>query len=96
MSAPSAAAVGMQAYRAPSLFQPHRARQALRDAHEGKIPPMIGTFLSVPSVALVRVIAPFGFDMAWIDMEHSACNVETMTSVRNILHVEFGVALGTS
>lgn len=43
---------------------------------------MLGIFLAIPSVALARVIAPFGFDIAWIDMEHSACNVETMTSVR--------------
>lgn len=82
MSTASAAAVGMQAYRAPSLFQPHRARQALRDAHEGKITPLLGLFLAIPSVAMVRLVAPFGFDMVWIDVEHSACNVETMTSVR--------------
>lgn len=31
-------AQGMNAYAAPSLFQPHKARQAIRDAHEKKIP----------------------------------------------------------
>ena len=30
---------------------------------------------------MVRLVAPFGFDMIWIDMEHSACDGETMTTV---------------
>src|ERR1700742_5156411 len=72
---------GMQKYRAHSLFQPHRARQALRDAHEGKIPPLQGYYFGLSSPQYARVIAPMGFDMAWIDWEHSSCNVETMTDV---------------
>jgi len=72
---------GMAAYRAPSLFQPHRARQALRDAHEGRIPPLIGYYFGLSSVQYARLIAPMGFDMVWIDWEHSSCNVETMTNV---------------
>ncbi|KAL9113135.1 MAG: hypothetical protein Q9227_002747 [Pyrenula ochraceoflavens] len=72
---------GMKAYRAPSLFQPHRARQALRDAHEGKIPPLVGFYFGLSSVPLARHIAPFGFDAAWVDWEHSSCNVETMTEM---------------
>ena len=75
---------GMAAYRAPSLFQPHRARQALRDAHEGKIPPLVGMFLGLSTVQTARYIAPLGFDAVWIDWEHSSCNVETMTTVRPI------------
>lgn len=71
----------MVAYRAPSLFQPHRARQALRDAHEGKIPPMIGLYLGLSSIPIVRLLAPMGFDAVWIDWEHTSCNVETMTTV---------------
>ncbi len=77
-----ASPTGMAAYRAPSLFQPHRVRQALRDAHEGKIPPMLGLYLGLSSVVNARFIAPLGFDAVWIDWEHSSCNVETMTDVR--------------
>ncbi|KAJ5585113.1 uncharacterized protein N7459_004913 [Penicillium hispanicum] len=73
--------LGMAAYRAPSLFQPHRARQALRDAHEGKIPPLAGLYLGLSTVPTARFIAPLGFDMAWVDWEHSACSVETMTTM---------------
>ncbi len=72
----------MAAYRAPSLFQPHRVRQAIRDAHEGKIPPMFGLYLGLSSVVNARFLAPLGFDAFWIDWEHSSCNVETMTDVR--------------
>ncbi|KAF1990517.1 Phosphoenolpyruvate/pyruvate domain-containing protein [Aulographum hederae CBS 113979] len=72
---------GMQNYAAPSLFQPHRMRQALRDAHEGKIPPLIGYWLGLSSVAYARVVASMGFDVAWIDWEHNSCNVETMTEM---------------
>jgi 4-hydroxy-2-oxoheptanedioate aldolase len=72
---------GMQKYAAPSLFQPHRMRQALRDAHEGKIAPLVGYYFGLSSVQYARVVAPMGFDVAWIDWEHSSCNVETMTDV---------------
>lgn len=72
---------GMAAYRATSLFQPHRARQALRDAHEGRIPPLMGLYLGLSAVPTARFVAPLGFDAVWIDWEHSSCNVETMTTV---------------
>lgn len=80
-SKPSNTAEGMLAYRAPSLFQPHRARQALRDAHAGKIPPLMGLYLGLSTVPTARLIAPMGFDAVWVDWEHSSCNVETMTTV---------------
>ncbi|KAK4460657.1 Pyruvate/Phosphoenolpyruvate kinase-like domain-containing protein [Cladorrhinum samala] len=71
----------MQKYMSPSLFQPHRARQAIRDAHAKKIPPLIGYYAALTSVAVTRVLAPLGFDCVWIDWEHSSCNVETMTDM---------------
>ncbi|KAH8882430.1 Phosphoenolpyruvate/pyruvate domain-containing protein [Thozetella sp. PMI_491] len=71
----------MRAYAAPSLFQPHHTRQAIRDAHERKVPPMLGVYYGVSSVPTCRLLAPIGFDMIWIDWEHSACNVETMTTM---------------
>jgi 4-hydroxy-2-oxoheptanedioate aldolase len=73
--------VGMQKYAAPTLFQPHRMRQALRDAHEGTIAPLVGYYFGLTSVAYARVIATMGFDVAWIDWEHTSCNIETMTDV---------------
>lgn len=76
---------GMAAYAAPSLFQPHRARQALRDAADGKIPPLMVCYFGLSSIPMARFIAPFGFDAVWIDWEHSACGVETMTTVCSLL-----------
>lgn len=49
--------LGMAAYRAPSLFQPHQAREALADAHVGRIPPLIGYFAGLSSTAMTRVAA---------------------------------------
>lgn len=72
---------GMAAYAAPSLFQPHLARQALRDAHEKKISPLLCIFHAVSSVPVVRFITPFNFDAAAVDWEHSSCNTETMTTM---------------
>jgi 4-hydroxy-2-oxoheptanedioate aldolase len=72
---------GMSAYAAPSLFQPHRARQAIRDAHEKKIPPLLGYYAGLSSLPLIRHLAPMGFDSVWIDWEHTSCNVETMTNM---------------
>ncbi|KAM3072146.1 hypothetical protein ACMFMG_008604 [Clarireedia jacksonii] len=72
---------GMQAYRAPSLLQPHRARDALRDAHDGKIPPLIGFFCGLASPPISKIAAQLGYDIVWIDWEHSAMNVETMTQM---------------
>ncbi|KAK3938473.1 Pyruvate/Phosphoenolpyruvate kinase-like domain-containing protein [Diplogelasinospora grovesii] len=71
----------MRDYMGPTLFQPHRARQAIRDAHEKKIPPLIGYYAGLASVPITRWIAPMGFDYVWIDWEHSACNTETMTTM---------------
>jgi len=73
--------LGMSAYRAPSLFQPHRAREALADAHAGRITPLIGYLIGLPSTAISKVVAQLGFDIAVIDWEHAAMGVETMTQV---------------
>ncbi|MCJ1387731.1 hypothetical protein MMC18_000574 [Xylographa bjoerkii] len=72
---------GMAAYRAPSLFQPHKARRALRDAYEGKIDPLIGYYCGISSVPTARVMAQLGADIVWVDWEHSSCGVETMTTI---------------
>jgi 4-hydroxy-2-oxoheptanedioate aldolase len=72
---------GMAAYRAPSLLQPHRARQAIRDAHTGKIPPLTRFFCGVSSPAIAKVVAQMGYDLVWVDWEHSSCNTETMNQV---------------
>ncbi|ROV99485.1 hypothetical protein VMCG_06305 [Cytospora schulzeri] len=72
---------GMQAYAAPSLFQPHRVRQAIRDAYDGKIPSLLGYYAGLSSVAVTRFLAPMGWDSCWIDWEHTSCNVETMTTM---------------
>ncbi|KAH7312481.1 Pyruvate/Phosphoenolpyruvate kinase-like domain-containing protein [Stachybotrys elegans] len=72
---------GMAAYAAPSLFQPHRARQAIRDAHEKKIPPLLGYYLGLLSPPVVRLLAPMKFDAVWIDWEHSAGGIETITTL---------------
>ncbi len=77
---------GMAAYRAPSLTQPHKARQALRDAYEGKITSLIGYYCGICTVPTARVIAQLGADVVWIDWEHSACGVETMTTVRILIY----------
>ena len=72
---------GMAAYRAPSLLQPHKARQAIRDAYEGKIKPLMGYYCGIPTVPTARVIALLGADVVWVDWEHASCGVETMTNV---------------
>lgn len=71
----------MLKYRAPSLFQPHRTRQAIRDAHDGKIRPLFGLYLGLSSVQTARFMAPMGFDFVWIDWEHSVCGTETMSEM---------------
>ncbi|CAH0026128.1 unnamed protein product [Clonostachys rhizophaga] len=73
--------VTMDKYAALSFFQPHNTRQAIRDCHEGKIPPMLCVFFGIASIPVSRLLAPFGFDAIWFDWEHSACNVETMTTI---------------
>jgi 4-hydroxy-2-oxoheptanedioate aldolase len=72
---------GMLPYAAPSLFQPHRVRQAIRDAHEKKIPPILCYYAGLSSIVQTRFLAPIGFDAVWIDWEHTSCGVETMTTV---------------
>ncbi|KAI9845269.1 MAG: hypothetical protein M1838_001816 [Thelocarpon superellum] len=79
----------MAAYRAPTLFQPHRARQAIRDAHDGKIPPLIGLYLGLSTVPTARFVAPMNFDVVWVDWEHSACGVETMTTIQMVHEIMF-------
>lgn len=75
------AKLGMAAYRAPSLLQPHRTREALADAHAGRIPPLIGYFCCLAGPSITKVVAQLGFDAVLIDWEHSAMNPETMTQV---------------
>lgn len=58
---------GMAAYRAPHLLQPHRAREALADAHAGKIPPLIGFFCGLSCPPVAKVVSQLGFDIVWID-----------------------------
>lgn len=77
----AAAPQGMLAYRAPSLLQPHHARQAFKDAHEGKIPPLMGFYMGFASTAASKLVAQLGADLVWIDWEHASMNVETMTQV---------------
>ncbi|KAK4187732.1 putative 2,4-dihydroxyhept-2-ene-1,7-dioic acid aldolase [Podospora australis] len=78
---PALTVTGMQHYMGPSLFQPHHARQAIRDAHSKKIPPLIGYYAGLSSVPITRFLAPMGYDTIWIDWEHTSCNVETMTTM---------------
>ncbi|KAM4060755.1 hpcH/HpaI aldolase/citrate lyase family protein [Hirsutella rhossiliensis] len=73
--------VSMAAYAAPSLFQPHRARDAIRDAHKKKIAPLLGYYAGLSSIPITRFLAPMNFDVVWIDWEHTSCNVETMTTM---------------
>lgn len=73
--------MGMAAYRAPSLLQPHRAQEALQDAHDGRIPPLIGFFCGLACPPVAKVVAQLGFDIVWIDWEHASMNIETMTQV---------------
>jgi 4-hydroxy-2-oxoheptanedioate aldolase len=73
--------LGMAAYRAPSLLQPHRARQALADAHSGKIGPLVAFYCGLASPPIAKIVAQMGFDMVWIDWEHAAMGVETMNQV---------------
>ncbi|KAJ0296526.1 hypothetical protein COL516b_011554 [Colletotrichum fioriniae] len=58
----SASSQGMAAYAAPSLFQPHKARQAIRDAHAKKISPLLCYYAGLSSIPITRYLAPMGFD----------------------------------
>jgi 2-keto-3-deoxy-L-rhamnonate aldolase RhmA len=82
MATPNAMSTGMRAYKAPSLAQPHNARQALRDAYEGKIGPLIGFCLGYPTIATAKIAAQLGADIIWVEWEHAPVDIETMTEVR--------------
>ena len=71
----------MRAYRAPSLLQPHRARDALRDAHEGRIPALKAYFAMLSAPTMVKVVAQLGYDIIIIDQEHSPMNINEMTQM---------------
>jgi hypothetical protein len=71
----------MAAYRGPSLLQPHKARQAIADAHAGRIPPLLGMFSAWASPPIAKVVAQLGFDFVWVEWEHASMSVETMTQV---------------
>ena len=87
------AKLGMAAYRAPSLLQPHRAREALADAHAGRTPPLIGYFCCLAGPPIAKIVAQLGFDVVLIDWEHSAMNAETMTQVRYIKICESSILI---
>ncbi|KAB8234390.1 Pyruvate/Phosphoenolpyruvate kinase-like domain-containing protein [Aspergillus alliaceus] len=70
----------MRDYMASSQFQPHRARQAIQDAHMKRIPSLIGYYAGL-AVPITRWLAPMGFD--W---EHSAMNVETDYGMSIMVH----------
>lgn len=81
----------MRDYRAPSLFQPHRLREAILDAHEGRIPPIMGYFHMLANPQMCKVVSQLGFDIVLIDQEHSAMNIETMVNmVNDIQHISEG------
>ena len=42
---------------------------------------MIGYYAGLAAVPITRWLVPMGFDYVWIDWEHSAMNIETMTTV---------------
>lgn len=86
---------GMAAYATSSLFQPHKARQAIRDAHEKKIPPILCYYAGLSSIPITRFLAPFGYDAIWIDWEHTSCDVETMTTVRIFTSLCLGTTILT-
>ncbi|KAJ4183806.1 hypothetical protein NW759_017055 [Fusarium solani] len=77
----------MAAYAAPSHFQPHRAREAIRDAHKKKIPPILGYYAGLSAlsptrlIGKTRLIATMNFDAVYIDWARTSCNVGTMTSM---------------
>ncbi|RDW73737.1 hypothetical protein BP5796_07179 [Coleophoma crateriformis] len=86
--------VGMQVYRAPSLLQPHRVRDAIQDAHKGTIPPLIGFFCGLSSPPVAKVAAQLGYDVVFVDWEHSSTNVETMTQmVHDIQYISEGKSM---
>lgn len=75
------ASKGMAAYRGLSLLQPHKARQAIADAHAGRIPRLLGMFSAWTSPPVTKVVAQLGFDFIWVEWEHASMSVETMTQV---------------
>ncbi|KAK1493328.1 HpcH/HpaI aldolase/citrate lyase family protein [Colletotrichum tamarilloi] len=77
----STSSQGMAAYAAPSLFQPHKTRQAFRDAHAKKIPPLLCYYAGLSSIPITLYLAPMDFDAVWTDWEHTPCNTETMTTM---------------
>ena len=77
------ASEGMAAYRAPNLLQPHKARQAIADAHAGRILPLIGIFCAWASPQFTKVVAQLEFDFVWVEWEHASMSVETMTQVKS-------------
>ncbi|KAF5859005.1 hypothetical protein ETB97_003496 [Aspergillus alliaceus] len=75
----------MRDYMASSQFQPHRARQAIQDAHMKRTPSLIGYYAGL-AVPITRWLAPIGSDWVWIDWEHSAMNVETDYGMSIMVH----------
>lgn len=80
---------GVATYRVSSLLQPHNARQAIADAHMGRIPPLFGIFCAWASPPIAKVVAQLGFDFVWVEWEHASMSVEAMTQVSLSLDVQF-------
>lgn len=63
-------------YRGPSLSHSQKARQVLRDAYDGKIAPLMGSYLAFSTVLMARVqSAQLDGDFVWVDWDHSSCDV---------------------
>ncbi|KAG9007196.1 hypothetical protein FRB94_014579 [Tulasnella sp. JGI-2019a] len=73
---PPKAELNMEDYRANSLNQPPRFRDALRT---GVV--LLGTGLSLPTVQAAKITATLGFDWAFIDAEHTPMGPDLMTDL---------------
>ncbi|KAG8885677.1 hypothetical protein FRB97_000120 [Tulasnella sp. 331] len=73
---PPPAELRMEDYRANSLNQPPRFRDALRT---GVV--LLGTGVILPTVQAARITATLGFDWAFIDAEHTPMSPDLMTDL---------------
>lgn len=74
----------MLKYRNQSLFLPHNFRQAIEDNKVGKVPPILGYFIGMPSIEAVRKVAPLGYDFIFVRfiMILSASNADLVATDR--------------
>ncbi|KAG9003464.1 hypothetical protein FRB94_009999 [Tulasnella sp. JGI-2019a] len=73
---PPKAELNMEDYRANSLNQPPRFRDALKT---GVV--LLGTGLILPTVQAAKITATLGFDWAFIDAEHTPMSPDLMTDL---------------